>query len=53
MLEHCFWVLDSNLGLNSEFGCSLFGLEKRFGFEKGKGKKKENLNPPLQSAQPT
>jgi hypothetical protein len=40
MLVHCFWLLDSNLGLNSEFVCSLFGLEKEFGFEKKKKKTK-------------
>jgi hypothetical protein len=51
MLVHCFWLLDSNLGLNSEFVCSLFGLEKEFGFEKKKKrKKKEKTNPPLQPA---
>jgi hypothetical protein len=42
MLVHCFWLLDSNLGLNSMVVCSLNLFGKRFGFEKGKGKKKEN-----------
>jgi hypothetical protein len=44
MLVHCFWLLDSNLGLNSEFVCSLFGLEKDLDLKKKKEKKKKNPN---------
>jgi hypothetical protein len=53
MLVHCFWLLDSNLGLNSEFVCSLnlFG-KKEFGFENEKEKKKKRKQLP-QTAQPS
>jgi hypothetical protein len=47
MLVHCFWLLDSNLGLNSEFVCSLFGLEKVLDLKKEK-EKKEKPKPPQQ-----
>jgi hypothetical protein len=40
MLVHCFWLMDSNPGLNSMVVGSLNLFGKRFGFEKGK--KKEN-----------
>jgi hypothetical protein len=51
MLVHCFWLLDSNLGLNSEFVCSLFGLEKEFGFEK-KRKEKKKRKPTRRCSRP-
>jgi hypothetical protein len=45
MLVHCFWLMDSNPGLNSMVVCSLILVWKRFGFEKGKRKKKESKQP--------
>jgi hypothetical protein len=47
MLVHCFWLLGSNLGLNSEFVCSLNLFEKDLDLKKEKEKKKRRkLNPP-------
>ena len=52
MLVHCFWLLDSNLGLNSEFVCSLFGLEKNLDLKKKKEKKKRKPTQPAAAQQP-
>jgi hypothetical protein len=45
MLVHCFWLLDSNLGLNSKCVCCLnrFGIEIR-------NRKKENQTAAAQPA---
>jgi hypothetical protein len=50
MLVHCFWLLDSNPGLNSMVVCSLnlFG-KKDLDLKKEKEKKKKT-KPPLQPA---
>jgi hypothetical protein len=48
-----FWLLDSNLGLNSEFVCSLFGLEKKnLDLKKEKKKKRKNNFSTKPSQQP-
>jgi hypothetical protein len=45
MLVHCFfWLLDSNLGLNSEFVCSLNLFEKVLDLKKEKEKKEKENN---------
>jgi hypothetical protein len=48
MLVHCFWLLDSNPGLNSMVVCSLIWFGKDLDL-----KKKRKLNPQTVAAQPT